>query len=147
MLRIEGLSFSYQTGTSRVPVFDDLSVDFARGMNVILGPNGAGKSTLLKSVFGLLKYRGSVHFGDRNITGMRPDERTELMSYLPQMDIDVSRLTVFEMVLLGRLPELRQRVGNEDLLAIMDALAALNITDLARRPFIWDIARKTPLPA
>ena len=51
------------------------------------------------------------------------------------MDIDKSTLTVLEMVLLGRLPELGHRVKKEDLDTTLDTLKALNIEDLASRCF------------
>ena len=46
MLEIKELSFSYNKHKENI--FKNLSVNFAKGFNVILGPNGAGKSTLLK---------------------------------------------------------------------------------------------------
>ncbi|NLV85917.1 MAG: ABC transporter ATP-binding protein [Clostridiales bacterium] len=135
MLRTEKLSFAYKTKGGRIPVFKNIDISFTSGLNVILGPNGAGKSTLLKSMFGLLRYKGSIWYENENVTKMPSEEKTKLMSYLPQMDIDTSALTVLEMVLLGRLPELRRKVSSEDLKSVMDTLEALNIKDLAPRPF------------
>lgn len=135
MLCVEKLSFSYRTARGQRPVFEDLDLTFQRGMNVILGPNGAGKSTLLKCIFGLLDCKGQVSYGERNITKMGIEEKIKMMSYLPQMDIDTSSLTVLEMVLLGRLPDLGRKVSDEDFQKVMETLAALNITDLASRSF------------
>jgi iron complex transport system ATP-binding protein len=135
MLKVKDLTFSYGSGVSARPVFEHLSLEFSPGLNVVLGPNGAGKSTLLKSMFGLLKYKGVIYCGEENVTTMKTDDKTKLMSYLPQMDIDSSMLTVLEMVLLGRLPGLGQRVTDEDLQSVMDTLDALNIAPLASRSF------------
>ncbi len=135
MLKVQGLSFSYNGISAQQPVFSNLNVDFATGLNVILGPNGAGKSTLLKSIFGLLKYQGAIYMGEDCVTTMKTAKKTRLMSYLPQMDIDFSMLTVLEMVLLGRLPELGRRVSDEDLDIVMDTLQALGIASLATRSF------------
>lgn len=135
MLKVQELSFSYNGIKSPQPVFSNLNIEFGPGINAVLGPNGAGKSTLLKSMFGLLKYKGAIYFGEDCVTTMKTGEKTKLMSYLPQMDIDFSMLTVLEMVLLGRLPELRQRVSDDDLNMVMETLEALNIAPLVSRSF------------
>lgn len=135
MLNVKELSFSYNGVKSQQAVFDRLSVEFGPGLNAVLGPNGAGKSTLLKSMFGLLKYKGAIYYGEDCVTTMKTEDKTKLMSYLPQMDIDISMLTVLEMVLLGRLPDLKQRVSDEDLSTVMETLRALNIEKLAARSF------------
>ncbi|ACN13228.1 ABC-type transporter, ATP-binding protein [Desulforapulum autotrophicum HRM2] len=135
MLRIQNLSFGYRSAGKRHTVFQGLNIEFERGLSIILGPNGAGKSTLLKSIYGLLKYDGTIYYGQDNLTRMKTDEKTKLMSYLPQMDIDNSMLTVLEMVLLGRLPELGYKVSDEDFDIVISTLNALNIESLANRNF------------
>lgn len=135
MLTINNLSFSYKKRRASHKVFDRLNLTFARGMNVVLGPNGAGKSTLLKAIFGLLDYEGTILYGGENVTSMDTEARVRFMSYLPQMDVDISSLTVLEMVLLGRLPELGHRISDEDLDLVMDAMESLNIASLAARSF------------
>ncbi len=135
MLTVKKLSFSYHCTKKTHPVFKELDITFSSGLNALLGPNGAGKSTLLKCIFGLLRCSGAVFCGGRNITRMKTNDKTKLMSYLPQMDIEMSSLTVLEMVLLGRLPELGRRVSDEDLKNVMDTLDALNIAQLASRSF------------
>ena len=135
MLEIQGLSFTYKSGGKQHPVFTDLNITFARGINVILGPNGAGKTTLLQSIFGLLPYKGTIFYGGENVTDMDQEEIIRLMSYLPQMDVEMSMLSVFEMVLLGRLPGLGYSVPDEDLDVVLQTLDTLNITSLAKRNF------------
>lgn len=135
MLSVHKLSFSYDSIHGKHPVFKELDLGFRGGLNAVLGPNGAGKSTLLKCIFGLLSCRGAVCCGSEDITRMKTDDKTKLMSYLPQMDIELSSLTVLEMVLLGRLPELGRRVSDEDLSSVMETLDALNISHLAPRSF------------
>ncbi len=135
MLEIKDFTFSYKTRKSEQLVFQNLDIELSPGFNVILGPNGAGKSTLLKAIFGLLKYDGAINYKGKEISSMPISERTKYMSYLPQMDIETSTLTVLEMVLLGRLPELGHRVKKEDLDSTLDTLNALNIEDLECRCF------------
>lgn len=133
MLKVNNLKFSYGKGSKNV--LDNISIEFNKGFNVILGPNGAGKSTLVKAIFGLLNYKGAIYYGCKNVTEMKTYEKVELMSYLPQMDLDISSLTVLEMVLLGRLPELGHRVSDKDLNIVMETLKDLNIHGLAMKKF------------
>ncbi|WP_338949297.1 ABC transporter ATP-binding protein [Fusobacterium nucleatum] len=133
MLEIKELSFSYNKHKENI--FKNLSVNFAKGFNVILGPNGAGKSTLLKAIFGLLRYQGNIYYDGVNLSKINFNKKIELISYLPQMDLNISPLTVLEMVLLGRLPELHQKISDEDIEAVTEILKALNIEDLITRTF------------
>jgi len=133
MLEIKDLNFSYNK--HKKSIFENLSVNFAKGFNVILGPNGAGKSTLLKAIFGLLKYQGEICYDGINLSKINFNKKTELISYLPQMDLNISPLTVLEMVLLGRLPELNQKISDEDIKAVTEILKVLNIEDLITRSF------------
>jgi iron complex transport system ATP-binding protein len=133
MLKVNNLKFSYGKGSKNV--LDNISIEFNKGFNVILGPNGAGKSTLVKAIFGLLNYKGTIYYGCKNVSEMKTYEKVEFMSYLPQMDLDISSLTVLEMVLLGRLPELGHRVSDKDLNIVMETLEDLNINELTMRKF------------
>ena len=133
MLEIKDLSFSYNKHKENI--FENLSINFSKGFNVILGPNGAGKSTLLKAIFGLLKYKGEIYYDNVNLSKINFNKKTELISYLPQMDLNVSPLTVLEMVLLGRLPELHQKISDVDIKAVTEILKALNIEDLITKKF------------
>jgi iron complex transport system ATP-binding protein len=135
MLTVKNLSFSYKKAKTAPKVFNGLNLTFNKGLNVILGPNGAGKSTLLKAIFGLLDYEGDISYGSESITAMGTEDRIKLMSYLPQMDVDISTLTVLEMVILGRLPELGHKISDEDLDIVMETLRSLNIASLATRNF------------
>ena len=133
MLEIKDLSFSYNKHKENI--FENLSINFSKGFNVILGPNGAGKSTLLKAIFGLLKYKGEIYYDNISLSKIDFNKKTELISYLPQMDLSVSPLTVLEMVLLGRLPELHQKISDEDIKAVTEILKALNIEDLITKKY------------
>ena len=63
------------------------------------------------------------------------EEKTRLISYLPQMDISSSNLTVLEMALLGRIPDLGYRVKDEDLQIVVKVLRELGLEALSSRPF------------
>jgi ABC-type branched-subunit amino acid transport system ATPase component len=100
MLKITALSKSF--GALRA--LDSVSIEVAAGaIHGIIGPNGSGKTTLFNCVAGLLKPdAGTVHLGDRDITGRRADliagmgiRRTFQAGKL------VPSLTVLENVMVG----------------------------------------------
>jgi branched-chain amino acid transport system ATP-binding protein len=56
------------------PVVREVDLDIRPGeVTALLGPNGAGKSSLVLAVGGVLKARGSVKLGDRDLMGRRPE--------------------------------------------------------------------------
>jgi energy-coupling factor transport system ATP-binding protein len=65
MIKINNLSFSYETGTQ---ILSDISLDFDRTSTAIIGQNGAGKTTLVKLLKGLLKpYQGEIWVNNQNV--------------------------------------------------------------------------------
>ena len=135
MLELKNVSVSYRSGGKKYPVIRDMTVKCASGFNAVLGPNGAGKTTLMKAIFGLLPYSGQILLDGRDLKPLSVEEKTKLISYLPQMDISSSNLTVLEMALLGRVPELGRRVRDEDLQIVVDVLRKLSLEHLSERPF------------
>ena len=135
MLELKNVSVSYRSGGKNYPVIRDMTVKCAPGFNAVLGPNGAGKTTLMKAIFGLLPYSGQILLDGRDLKPLSVEEKTKLISYLPQMDISSSNLTVLEMALLGRVPELGRRVRDEDLQIVVDVLRKLSLEHLSQRPF------------
>ena len=86
--------------------------DVLRGLDLVaeageitclIGPNGAGKSTVLRAVSGLLRpSRGSILFGDTDITGLSPRRLLELgVVHVPQERSLFPLMTVWENMLLG----------------------------------------------
>ena len=102
-------------------------------ITAICGPNGAGKSTLLAVLAGLLApAQGAVVVDDALLATLPGRTRARQIGYLPQnaevaWDIDVATL-----VGLGRLPW--RTSPAEDRAAVDQALAALDLAALARRP-------------
>lgn len=72
-------------------------------ITAILGPNGAGKSTLLKAAAALIAPAcGTVTIDGRDVARLDPRERARLIGYLPQEGRVHWKMSVGEVVALGR---------------------------------------------
>ncbi len=113
-------------------VLNGVSAQFSGGeMTGVIGSNGVGKSTLLKAVAGLLPHTGSALLReDSGETGTRRD-----IAYVPQLGALNTRLTVFEMVLLGLIGSLGWRVTPEQTAQVEEILREMGLLAIARQPF------------
>ena len=106
-------------------------------MTALLGPNGAGKSTLLGSLIGLRKLEtGTVSFDDTDLLGMRSTDRAKLCAYVEQQAATPERLTVRDVVGLGRVPfqsTWQSGPSAEDEAIVDGAIRALHLTAFATR--------------
>ncbi|HEX8975995.1 MAG TPA: ABC transporter ATP-binding protein [Solirubrobacteraceae bacterium] len=90
----------------------DTSITIPTGSIVsIIGPNGAGKTTLFNMLTGLYQpTRGRIWFGERDITGLRPDKVTALGVARTFQNIRLfGAMTALENVMVGR--HCRMRAG------------------------------------
>jgi branched-chain amino acid transport system ATP-binding protein len=69
----------------------------------LIGANGAGKSTTLNAISGIIRPNGGqVRFGDRDITGWRPDRVTGLgLVQVPEGRQIIANMSVLENLMLG----------------------------------------------
>jgi len=91
-------------GYGGADILHDCTISVEKGeVAVIVGPNGAGKSTAMKAIFGMLNLReGAVRLGERDITGMTPQERVRAgMGFVPQTGNVFRTLTVQENLEMG----------------------------------------------
>ncbi len=106
MLDIKDLHFSYKTNHKSSPEVLQ-GVDLSLGMGeigILLGKNGSGKTTLFSNILGILNpSKGSICFNGKDILKMPRKQRARLIGYVPQ-NINFGELTVFDSVLLGRMP-------------------------------------------
>ena len=114
-------------GFGLTPVLFDVDLELQPGELVaVIGANGAGKSTLLGALSGLVRLeRGSVHFGDRRISGLRPEMIVASgLVHVPQGRRLFSTMTVQRNLLLGAY---RRRDGRvqQDLQRILQYFPAL----------------------
>jgi zinc/manganese transport system ATP-binding protein len=134
---MEGVSVVYEG--ERIPVVHDVDLRIAQGQFVVvLGPNGAGKTTLLEAINGMLPSTS----GRVSVLGMdvarRGQEVRKRCGYVIQnfaldpLDPFLTRDVVM-MARAGRIGVLRFP-EKRDWEAVDEALEAVGMTDLARRP-------------
>ena len=102
----------------------------------IIGRNGAGKSTLLRTLAGLQRPNaGSVHVNGRALANWPLTELARERAFLAQSRHDAFAYTALESVLSARHPYHANRYweGSDDHLAAMQALASMEVDDLAAR--------------
>ena len=112
----------------------DLRVEDGEWLAVV-GPNGAGKSTLLRHLAGLVPGTGDLVLDGRPAATLRRRERARLVALVVQAPVIPEGATVVDYVLLGRTPHIRPLSveGPADVAAVHDALARLDLLDLAGR--------------
>jgi iron complex transport system ATP-binding protein len=126
-IKVEELCFSY----GGRPVLRKINLALRHGELLgLLGPNGSGKSTFLKNLLGVLKpASGRVIFaGDRHS-----------LALVPQSTGLTAALSVRDVVLMGRLPYIKDRWAgyrNEDHLKVTETLYALGLLPLAERDML-----------
>ncbi|MEM4278951.1 MAG: ABC transporter ATP-binding protein [Archaeoglobaceae archaeon] len=129
MLEVESLTYSY----GKRDVLKDIAFSLERGeMLFIIGPNGSGKTTLLKCLNGILKPKGSIYVEKINLNKLNPLEIAKKMGYVPQRG-EISFLTVFDAILLGRKPHIKWEASEKDVKIVEETIKMLKIEHLALR--------------
>lgn len=130
ILSIQDLSFSYQKNH----VLKDVSFSLKKGECLaVLGTNGAGKSTLLKCITKILKpHKGTVSIGSDDLNGMSRIDIAKKIGYVSQSN-QMSRVTVFDSVLLGRKPYIKWDTTKKDFEIVENVLKALGLEKYALR--------------
>ncbi len=93
-----------RSGYGRIPILAGVDMAMEEGEYLgILGHNGMGKTTLMRSLMGHLPATaGTVEFSGRNVTGMKPFERSRLgMGLVPQGREIFPELSVYENLRMG----------------------------------------------
>lgn len=104
------------------------------GITSLIGPNGAGKSTLLTIMGRLIEAdAGSVSIGGLDVRRAKSAELARKVAILRQENHLSARLTVRDLVALGRFPHSRGRLTAKCVAAVESALEFLNLTALQDR--------------
>ena len=88
-------------------------------------------TTILKAIAKLISHHGEIKIiQDSEVKTFR-----ESITYVPQMSVNIVNLTVFEMVLLGRVKDLTWKVEKVHLDAVAQILEELHLTPLSYTKF------------
>ena len=99
LLEAKGLHAAY--GETKVLHGIDFQVTEG-GVTALLGANGAGKTTTLRAICGMLRTRGSIILGGREIIGMATEDIIRLgVAHVPDGRGTFMELTVEENMRLG----------------------------------------------
>ena len=134
IINIEKLNYSY----GRKEVLKELSLDIDENkLTGIIGPNGCGKSTLAKNIIKYINGKfESFKIMDTDIRELTHKKIAQLISYIPQKSIIIPNISVFDYVLLGRFPLLKNSWDNyseQDYEIVENNINLLNIKKLRDR--------------
>jgi len=117
-LAVRDLSVGY----SKVTVVRGVSLSAPEGtIATVIGPNGAGKTTLLMALIGLVPSRGTVLYGNRDISEDSTEERVRYgLCLVPERRELFSDMPVADNLLLGAFPRIRR--GARDVADEMEAV-------------------------
>lgn len=119
-------------------IVDNLDLTIPSGkLTVIVGANACGKSTLLRGLARLLApSRGAAYLDGKPIHTMPTRDVATILGVLPQSPIAPDAISVADLVGRGRYPHQGwfRRWTQDDDAAVVDALAATDMADLADRP-------------
>jgi iron complex transport system ATP-binding protein len=102
----------------------------------VLGPNGSGKSTLMKALLGVIHPQdGTTRIGGKETERWTRRALAQAVGAVPQSEHTAFPISVRESVAMGRYPHLGplRPEGDPDRMAIEDAMARCDITDLGPR--------------
>jgi iron complex transport system ATP-binding protein len=137
LITVQDLAFSYD-GNMTYAIFRDVAFSVGAGdVFCLLGPNGTGKSTLLKCVSNVLQgWQGSILFGERDISRMKPSDVAKGIGYVPQNQVSTFPFLVKDIVVMGRAPHLSvfSSPNKKDMKIAYGAMKTVDILSLADRP-------------
>ena len=130
MISLRSVSFGY---SKRKNVLNDISFDIGGGKIIaLLGKNGSGKSTLL-SCLGqeIVSYSGEIVLDDgASLKRLSPKQRARIITYVPQTSF-AQGLSVYDTVMLGRIPFYAFAPTKNDHQVVMDTLSELSLQEVA----------------
>jgi len=113
-------------------VLRDITSTFNQGeITSIIGPNGTGKTTFIKAISNMVNYGGHIYMNENN----KEKISMEKVGYVPQMSNSSSGLTVFEMVLLGHMKDLKWKISKDKLEETNKILKKINLSHLSYNKF------------
>ena len=132
MIRVENLSFSYSKKSPNI--LNNVSFSLEKGeVGVLLGQNGSGKTTLFRCISGQEKhYSGKIIIGSKDLSSLSANEKAKLIACVPQLS-SLESLSVYDTVLLGRLPYDRVSPSKHDQEIVERILEQLGLISIAMK--------------
>lgn len=130
-ISIEALEFFYPG----IQILKGISTQINKGeMIALVGPNGSGKSTLMKCINKILTYQiGGINIDGKPISDYSNLELSKKIAYVPQNEIKISGVNVFDMILTGRKPYIQWKPSENDYRIAHDVMKSLKIEHLAMK--------------
>jgi iron complex transport system ATP-binding protein len=124
-MKTKGLTKRYGART----VVDGVDIEFPRGkVTSMIGPNGAGKSTVMGMVSRLIERdAGSVELEGRDLAQWKSKQLARRLAILTQSNNTDMKLTVRELVALGRFPYSANHLTPEDEEHVERALSYMDL--------------------
>ncbi|MGL4821167.1 MAG: ABC transporter ATP-binding protein [Bacilli bacterium] len=126
MIEVRNLTKRYQNKT----VVNDVSFTIPKGkVTSLIGPNGAGKSTVLGMMSRLITPdAGEVLLDGKNIRTWETNELSRQLAILKQSNHLSLRLTVHDLVSLGRFPHSGGRITTEDEVIVTQCIERMKLS-------------------
>lgn len=132
-LNIKDVVFSY----SKKEILKGIGFNCNKGEVVsIVGPNGSGKTTFLKCINKILDVKsGTVELNGENILKMPYEDVAKRIGYVPQMLKDNFSASVLDVIMMGRTPHIKWKVGDKDLNIVEKTMKEMAIDHLAKEEY------------
>ncbi len=138
ILKINNLEIGYpsKNGVNNI-LFKDINLSGNSGeLIALVGKHGIGKSTLLRNITGLQQLiKGEIHFFDKSKEKFSRTEFARMVSFVSTEIVNVSNLSVFDLVSLGRFPHTNWfgKLQSGDIIKSTRALEMVGMNDFARK--------------
>ena len=133
IIKIENLCFSIDEHV----ILKEINTEINKGeIMALIGPNGSGKSTLMKCVNKFQEAAsGNIFLDGKNVKDLSYLEIAKKIAYVPQHEIKASGVSVFDMILTGRMPYITWKPSEEDYKKVAEVMDILKISGMAMKDF------------
>ena len=128
MIKLRNISKFYE----KKEVVNNVSLSIEKGkITALVGENGAGKSTVLSMIARFMKAsKGEIILEGQPISSIKDLEMAKKMAVLKQMNTTNVKLTIRELVELGRFPHSKGRLSPIDHEKVDEALEYLTLHNI-----------------